>query len=86
MCAAQRGVEHAARGEDGVIGFRADGEHAVGELSLALTEARALSLELAPRMASLEDLFFDLTEGADAREADAARIAEAASLVEDGQA
>jgi ABC-2 type transport system ATP-binding protein len=86
VCAAQREIGEAARADDGAIAFRADEERAVGELSLALTEAGALILELAPRMASLEDLFFDLTEGADAREADAARIAEAAGLVEDGPA
>ena len=83
ICAAQRGIADAALAADGAIGFRADGEPAVGELSLALTEAGALILELAPRMASLEDLFFDLTEGADAREADAARIDEAARIVEE---
>ena len=33
--------------------------------SLALTEAGALLLELTPRTATLEDLFFELTEGAD---------------------
>ena len=83
VCAAQRGVEDAARGDDGVITFRADAEQAVAGLSLALAESGALILELAPRMASLEDLFFDLTEGADAREADAARIDEAARIVEE---
>jgi hypothetical protein len=35
----------------------------VGELSLALAEAGALVLELAPNRATLEDLFFSLTEG-----------------------
>jgi hypothetical protein len=38
----------------------------VGELSLALAEAGALVLELAPNRATLEDLFFALTEGEDA--------------------
>ncbi len=86
VCAAQRGIAEPVRGDDGVITFRADGDQAVAALSLALTEAGALILELAPRMASLEDLFFDLTEGADAREAGAARITEAAGLAEDGAA
>ena len=36
---------------------------AVGALSLALTESGALIRELSPRHASLEDLFFRLTEG-----------------------
>ena len=64
VCAAQPGVADPVRGDDGVITFRADGDAEVGALSLALTEAGALILELAPRMASLEELFFDLTEGA----------------------
>jgi ABC-2 type transport system ATP-binding protein len=66
VCAAQPGVAEPDRGGDGVITFRADGDEAVAALSLALTEAGALILELAPRMASLEELFFDLTEGAEA--------------------
>ena len=36
---------------------------AVGALSLALAESGAPVLELSPRQASLEDLFFRLTEG-----------------------
>ena len=36
---------------------------AVSALSLALTESGALIRELSPRHASLEDLFFRLTEG-----------------------
>jgi ABC-2 type transport system ATP-binding protein len=63
VCGGQAGIADAARGEDGVIAFRADGDEAVAALSLALTEAGALILELAPHMASLEELFFDLTEG-----------------------
>ena len=63
VCAGQAGIADAARGADGAIAFRADGDEAVGALSLALTRAGALILELAPRMASLEELFFDLTEG-----------------------
>jgi hypothetical protein len=43
--------------------FRATSEAAVGELSRALAEAGALVLELAPNRATLEDLFFALTEG-----------------------
>ena len=36
---------------------------AVGALSATLTESGALIRELSPRHASLEDLFFKLTEG-----------------------
>jgi ABC-2 type transport system ATP-binding protein len=64
VCAAQPGIEDTARAEHGsVITFRAASERAVGELSLALAEAHALVLELAPNRATLEDLFFALTEG-----------------------
>ena len=66
VCAGQAGIADAAQGGDGVIAFRADGDEAVAALSLALTGAGALIVELAPRMASLEELFFDLTEGAEA--------------------
>ena len=61
--AAQSGIEDAAPAQHGGIAFRAPSEQAVGELSLALAEAGALVLELAPNRATLEDLFFSLTEG-----------------------
>jgi ABC-2 type transport system ATP-binding protein len=48
--------------------FSAEGEGAVSALSLALAESGALALELSPRHATLEDLFFRLTEGAGAAE------------------
>jgi ABC-2 type transport system ATP-binding protein len=63
VCAAQPGIEDTTRAEHGGITFRAPSERAVGELSLALAEAHALVLELAPNRATLEDLFFALTEG-----------------------
>ena len=63
VCAAQAGIEDAAPRQHGGIAFRAPSEQAVGELSLALAEAGALVLELAPNRATLEDLFFALTEG-----------------------
>ena len=69
VCAGQAGIAEAARGDDGVIELRADGDDAVAALSLALTGSGALILELAPHMASLEDLFFELTEGAEANAA-----------------
>jgi ABC-2 type transport system ATP-binding protein len=60
VCRAQRGIEDPRR-IDGEIAFGGD-EDAVAELSVALVEAGALIRALVPRTASLEDLFFDLTE------------------------
>jgi ABC-2 type transport system ATP-binding protein len=57
---AQPGVEHAAGGEHG-IGFQAQ-ESDVGPLSLALAQAGIGILALTPELATLEDLFFRLTE------------------------
>jgi ABC-2 type transport system ATP-binding protein len=62
VCAAQPGIDAVAPGDRSGLTFRASSERAVGELSLALAEAGALVLELAPRHATLEDLFFELTE------------------------
>ena len=60
---AQAGIERVElRG--GEIAFEA-GEDAVGELSVALVEAGALIHSLVPQTATLEDLFFHLTEGED---------------------
>jgi hypothetical protein len=42
--------------------FRARSDEAVGHLSASLVESGALVLELSPRHATLEDLFFQLTE------------------------
>jgi ABC-2 type transport system ATP-binding protein len=61
VCEAQPGIVE-PRLVDGEIAFGAE-EAAVGELSIALVEAGALIQALVPRTASLEDLFFDLTEG-----------------------
>src|SRR4051812_25099023 len=61
VCEAQPGIVE-PRLVDGEIAFGAE-EAAVGELSIALIEAGALIQALVPRTASLEDLFFDLTEG-----------------------
>jgi ABC-2 type transport system ATP-binding protein len=57
---AQPGVEHAAAGEHG-IGFQSQ-ESDVGSLSLALGQAGIGILALTPELATLEDLFFRLTE------------------------
>jgi ABC-2 type transport system ATP-binding protein len=54
------GVEHAARGEHGLV-FQAQ-EQDVGEMSLALAAAGIGILALTPELATLEDLFFRLTE------------------------
>jgi ABC-2 type transport system ATP-binding protein len=62
-----------ARGQDGIghvqadhngLGFQAD-ERAVGALSLALGRAGIGILALTPELATLEDLFFRLTEDGD---------------------
>ncbi|HEY5261868.1 MAG TPA: ABC transporter ATP-binding protein [Solirubrobacteraceae bacterium] len=57
---AQPGVERAAVGEHG-ISFQAQ-ESDVGALSLALAQAGVGILALTPELATLEDLFFRLTE------------------------
>ena len=56
------GVGHAASAAAG-LEFQAQ-EHDVGELSLALGRAGIAILALTPQLATLEDLFFRLTEGA----------------------
>jgi hypothetical protein len=61
LAGAQAGVEHAQQGEHG-IAFQAE-ERDVGELSLALGRAGIGVLSLTPELATLEDLFFRLTEG-----------------------
>ena len=57
-----------ARLEGGAVRFAAD-EDAAAELSLALVEAGALIWRSAPQTATLEDLFFKLTEGESRRTA-----------------
>lgn len=61
VCEAQPGIEK-VRDDSHGLAFDAAGEAAIGELSLALAESGALVLELSPRQATLEDLFFRLTE------------------------
>ncbi len=55
-------LAHASAGEHG-LAFQGD-EHAVAECSLALGRAGVGILTLTPELATLEDLFFRLTEGA----------------------
>jgi ABC-2 type transport system ATP-binding protein len=57
----QPGIERAERGEH-ALAFQAD-ESDVGRLSLALAQAGVGILALTPELATLEDLFFRLTEG-----------------------
>ena len=59
---AQPGITEVRAGAEGGLTFSAASEDAVSALSLALTESGALIRELSPRNASLEDLFFKLTE------------------------
>ena len=70
VCAAQPGIVGAAV-RNGRIAFTAD-EPAVAELSQALVEAGALIRALTPQTATLEDLFFSLTEERDGEVAAAA--------------
>lgn len=66
VCSAQPGIEVLAT-SDAALAFKADNEDAVAALSIALAESGAPVVELAPQQATLEDLFFQLTEG-DGRE------------------
>jgi ABC-2 type transport system ATP-binding protein len=60
----QPGIESAAAGEHGIV-FQAQ-EHDVGPLSLALGRTGIGILALTPELATLEDLFFRLTEASGA--------------------
>jgi ABC-2 type transport system ATP-binding protein len=59
---AQAGIEDVGEGRPDGLVFKAADESAVAALSLALTESGAQMLELTPRQATLENLFFELTE------------------------
>jgi ABC-2 type transport system ATP-binding protein len=75
VCRAQPGIGD-VRVEKGRIMFTAD-DQAVAELSQALVEAGALIKSLSPQSATLEDLFFSLTEDGDGAAASDRRPAEA---------
>jgi len=76
---AQEGIgEIRTAGERGLT-FSAESEGAIGALSLALAESGALILELSSRHATLEDLFFRLTEGEEAEIAKRERVLEGAA-------
>jgi ABC-2 type transport system ATP-binding protein len=63
---AQAGIDDVHAAPRAGLTFNAESEGAVSSLSLALAESGALMLELSPRHATLEDLFFRLTEGEEA--------------------
>jgi ABC-2 type transport system ATP-binding protein len=73
IASAQHGIDHASIGEHG-LSFQAQ-EHDVGELSLALAQAGVAILALTPELATLEDLFFRLTEGGNGAKPQALEIA-----------
>jgi ABC-2 type transport system ATP-binding protein len=74
ICRAQPGVEE-VRLVSGQINFTAS-DQAVAELSQALVEAGALIRALTPHTATLEDLFFTLTEGEERHEPTPERVEE----------
>ena len=65
---AQPGVDVLATGDDG-LSILADGERSIAELSVALVESGLGIVELHQHVASLEDLFFALTEDREAEPA-----------------
>jgi len=67
VAAAQTGIEEVREAPHGGLAFTAASEIAVGELSRVLAESDALVLELTRSQATLEDLFFRLTEGDNGR-------------------
>jgi ABC-2 type transport system ATP-binding protein len=73
LIGSQQGIDEVRDTPDGKIAFHPADEAAVAALSSKLTEAGALIVELAPREATLEELFFDLTE-ADDGEAEERRL------------
>jgi ABC-2 type transport system ATP-binding protein len=75
---AQPGIGDVRAAEAGLT-FSAESESAIGPLSLALAESGALTLELSSRHATLEDLFFRLTEGEEAETAKRERALEGAA-------
>jgi ABC-2 type transport system ATP-binding protein len=62
VCRAQAGLTEVLTAGDGIT-FAAEQERAVADLSVALVEAGAAITALVPAAASLEELFFRLTEG-----------------------
>jgi ABC-2 type transport system ATP-binding protein len=77
------GIEHASAGEHG-LAFQAE-EREVGALSLSLARTGVGILALTPELATLEDLFFRLTEGHAATRSAEDRSASDAEQRKDGQ-
>ena len=75
ICEGQAGIAEVKRDRADGLGFKAEDEDAVAALSVALAEAGAAILELTPHQASLEEVFFQLTEGV-ARDSAMERAAE----------
>jgi ABC-2 type transport system ATP-binding protein len=69
----QPGIERAVGDEHG-LSFQAE-EHDIGALSLTLARDDIGILALTPELATLEDLFFRLTEGGDATTREAVELA-----------
>jgi ABC-2 type transport system ATP-binding protein len=68
ICLAQPGIADVATdAAEGDVRFSATEADAVAQLSGALVEAGVLISALAPQSATLEDLFFSLTEGTEGR-------------------
>jgi ABC-2 type transport system ATP-binding protein len=63
VCAAEPEIEVVGDDPDGGLLFKAPSEDAVAALSQALAESGTPVVELTPQRATLEDLFFQLTEG-----------------------
>jgi len=76
---AQPGIGDVRVAPEAGLSFSAESESAIGALSLALAESGALTLELSSRHATLEDLFFRLTEGEEAETAKRERALEGAA-------
>jgi ABC-2 type transport system ATP-binding protein len=76
---AQAGIDDVRPAPAAGLTFSAEDENAIGALSLALAESGALTLELSSRQATLEDLFFRLTEGEEAETAKRERALEGAA-------
>jgi ABC-2 type transport system ATP-binding protein len=80
MARAQEGIESPVLGESG-LSFQADESH-VGALSLALGRGGVGILSLTPELATLEDLFFRLTEDEHAVDAELRAMTEVDHLLE----
>jgi ABC-type multidrug transport system ATPase subunit len=70
ILAERRDVTELGAESGGALTFKVVEEAAVAELSRALAQCGAGVLELSPRQATLEDLFFQLTEDGSGRAGD----------------